>query len=174
MSAKISASIKKRDKPKDVFYTPLALVEEIMPKIVYKEGDILFDGFYGKGVFYNNYPDDVVKVWTEISMDKDFFEHDEEVDYCYSNPPYSMINKVLEHTTKICRKGFGYLFHFHSLTHSRLRKLEEKGFYLRKLHICKVDKWYGHQAFVVFLKEKGLCEISYSLKNFKIDLESTN
>ena len=169
MSSTISNIIKARETPADVFYTPKLLVEEIMNLIDFKKDEKVLDGFHGKGVFFDNYPDHVEKDFCEIEVGVDFFEYSGETDWCVSNPPYSILNKVLEKTCGLVKVGFGYLLHFHALTHSRLRKLEERGFYLRKLHICKVDKWYGHQAFVVFTKIKGDCKVSYSKKVFKED-----
>lgn len=167
--SKNSHTIKNRIIPKDIFYTPEGLVKEIMSIINsdLKEGDKVLDGFYGKGVFFNNYPNYIIKDFTEIEMEKDFFKYKDKVDYCISNPPYSILNNVINHTIDIVNKGFGYLLHIHALTHARLRKLEERGFYLRRIHICKVSEWYGNQIFVFFLKVKGKCEVSYSLKQFK-------
>ena len=40
----------------------------------------------------------------------------------------------------------------HSITPRRLEYMKEAGYELQKLHICKVFKWYGMSAMVIFQK----------------------
>ena len=154
MSSTKGNAIKARKKGNDVFYTPVKLVKEIMTVVKddLKDGDKVLDAFCGKKVFYNNYPPNVVKDWAEISEGRDFFECGE-TDWIITNPPYSILNKVIDHSAKICKKGFGYLIHYHNLTTPRVNRiLKDFRFRLTKMYLCNVHNWYSSQVFVLFEK----------------------
>ncbi len=155
MTSKISHLIKKRDKPKDVFYTPDKLAIKLIKSINIKPDDILFDAFKGKGVFYDNYPSGNKKEWCEITDNKDFFEYKNKVDWIITNPPYSIIDKVMNHSAEICNKGFGYLIGQGNLTSKRIEDMNKKGFILTKIIMLKVFKWYGMSYWVVFERKDG-------------------
>ena len=57
--------------------------------------DVWFDPFKNTGNYYNQFPT-TNKVYTEILEDKDFFEFEGDVDVICSNPPYSMLNKIIK------------------------------------------------------------------------------
>ena len=153
MSSSISHTIKKRDTPKDVFYTPLTLVKVHLDFITefIKEGDKWFDPFYGEGAYYNAYPTEN-KMFTEIAMGKDFFEFKEEVDMIVSNPPYSMIDKVLEHSVSLKPRVISYLIGMGNMTTRRIENMNKHGYGLAKVQMTKVFKWYGMSLIVVFVK----------------------
>jgi hypothetical protein len=153
MSSTISHTIKKRETPKDVFYTPETLVKEHIDFIVEftKEGDKWFDPFYEGGVYYNAFPTEN-KIFTEIAMGKDFFEFKDEVDMIVSNPPYSMIDKVLEHSVSLKPRVISYLIGQGNLTTRRIENMNKHGYGLAKLRMTKVFKWYGMSYIVVFVK----------------------
>jgi hypothetical protein len=161
MNSEIGHSIKHRQKPNDVIYTPRdlakTLVDKVSPKI--KLGDIVLDPFKGGGAFYDHFffqpPEKGGRNdWCEIEQGRDFFEWDEQVDWCISNPPWSLVDDVLKHTCEVSRKGFAYLLNNHGCTPRRLEICENAGFGLTKMHLCKVFEWYGIAAFCVFEKDK--------------------
>ena len=153
MKSKIAHSIKHRDIGDDYFLTPSLLAKNCIKFINIEKDDIILDAFGGDGVFYNNYPE-CKKDWCEIRDKKDFFGYQKKVDWIITNPPYSLLEKVLPHTYEICRKGFGYLLGINNLTPRRIEQANKNGFGLTKLHICKVFKWFGMSIFVVFEKGK--------------------
>jgi hypothetical protein len=104
------------------------------------------------GNFYNNLPE-CKKEWCEITDGKDFFDFNEKVDLVIGNPPYSLWNKWLVHTTEITDK-FCYIMGAMNLTSPRMRDIQAKGFGLTKIHILKIAWWFGHSFICVFERNK--------------------
>lgn len=150
-----SHSIKKREKPNDVFYTPIPLVKLHLDYIkeYTKPGDLIFDPFFGTGNYYNmfaeTFPDSTYD-FTEIAMGKDFFEYHKPVDIIVSNPPYSMLDEVFEKSVSLNPYIISYLIGLQNLTARRIENMNKKGYYLVKLKMLKVWKWFGMSAIVVF------------------------
>jgi hypothetical protein len=154
MSSKISHDVKHREKPNDKFYTPLSLVKIHLDKFqCIPEGSTIFEPFYGEGAYYNEmikmFPTCKV-VYTEIEKGLDFFEWTEHVDYIISNPPYSIIDKVLEKSVSLNPKEVSYLIGFHNITAKRIEYMNSKGYFLKELHLTKVYKWYGMSVIITF------------------------
>ena len=145
--SKIGHSIKKRDKANDVFITPLELAKKHIEMIEYKEDDIWYDPFKNSGNYYNQFPNDN-KVWSEILEEEDFFEFDMEVDIICSNPPYSMINKVLEKCVSLKPRIISFLIGMGNLTTQRIEKMNNWGYGLKQIRMLKVHSWYG-MSFIV-------------------------
>lgn len=88
--------------------------------------------------------------WCEIDSGRDFWDWSMPVDWLVSNPPYSCIDAVLEHSARLARKGFGYLLGINNLTPRRIEAMDKAGFGITKVHLCKVFKFYGMSAFVLW------------------------
>ena len=163
MNSNVAHKIKHRDKPKDVFITPEKLAKTHIDMIspAYKTS-IWYDPFKNSGSYYNQYPTENKK-WSEILEGKDFFEFDEEVDVIASNPPYSMIDKVLEKSIALKPMVISYLLGINNLTAKRMEYMEANGYYITKLHMCKVFKWFGMSLIVVWEKG-GKSILSYDRK----------
>jgi len=163
MNSNVAHKIKHRDKPKDVFITPEKLAKTHIDMIepAYKTS-IWYDPFKNSGSYYNQYPTENKK-WSEILEGKDFFEFDEEVDVIASNPPYSMIDKVLEKSVALKPMVISYLLGINNLTAKRMEYMEANGYYITKLHMCKVFKWFGMSLIVVWEKG-GKSILSYDRK----------
>ena len=159
---KINDKIKKRETPKDVFYTPISLVKIHLGLVKPNDNDIIYDPFYGKGAYYNEFPN-IYKnnsfLFSEIEMGKDFFEFNEKIDIIISNPPYSMIDKVLEKSVSLKPHTISYLISIHNLTTKRIEYMNKNGYCLTVLHFTKVYKWFGMSIIVAF--SKGVNCISY-------------
>lgn len=168
MSSTISHTIKQRDAPKDVFYTPSTLVKEHLDIVMEfaKEGDKWYDPFFGEGVYYNAYPTEN-KDFSEIAMGRDFFEYKTEVDMIVSNPPYSMIDKVLEHSVSLKPRVISYLIGMGNLTARRMEFMNDHGYGLAELHMTKVFKWYG-MSFIVTFVQGAENKMSYDRKVHKL------
>ena len=85
----------------DIVYTPKEIAKAIIDSLPIKAGETVLDPFYGKGAFYEQFPETVKKEWCEIEKGKDFFDYDKKVDWIISNPPYSTFNEVVKHSYEI-------------------------------------------------------------------------
>ena len=160
MKSKIAHKIKHREVPNDVFYTPLELVKELIKLVPLKQGDTICDNAYGKGAFFSNFPDTTINQFCDKKMD--FLKWDKKQNWLITNPPYSDLDKWLKHSCEVATKGFAYLLGIHNLTPRRIEMCEKQGFNITKIHMCKVFKWFGMSAFIVWEKtEKDKVELTY-------------
>jgi len=155
----ISTQIKKRNIAKDRVYTPIEVVKNHL-KIVkewIKEGDFIYEPFFGKGAYYNLYGEFFKNCnfdFSEIDLNKDFFKYDKKVDVICSNPPYSIIDKVLEHSIKLNPRLISYLLCFHALTPRRIEYMNKAGYYLKHCYMLKIYEWYGISLITTFEKSE--------------------
>ena len=56
-----------RTRKNDVLYTPKELALRCIQLVDIQPGDVLYDPFRGKGVFFDNFPCGNVKVYAEIA-----------------------------------------------------------------------------------------------------------
>jgi hypothetical protein len=153
MKSNISHTIKKRDKPNDIFITPIELAKVAINMIEYNENDIWLDPFKNSGNYYNNFPNENKK-YTEILENKDFFDFNESINIICSNPPYSILDKVIEKSINLNPRVINYLIGVNNLTAKRIETFNNNNYGLTKLHMCKVYKWYGMSLIVQFEKNK--------------------
>ncbi len=126
--------------------------------ITFKPNDIWFDPFKNNGSYYNQFPNEN-KVYSEILEGKDFFEFEDNVDIICSNPPYSLLDKVITKSIDLQPKVINYLIGVNNLTARRIEMLEKAGYGLTTLHMSKVYKWYGMSVIVIFEKGEGRNEL---------------
>jgi hypothetical protein len=157
MSAK-ATKIKQKKVPNDVFITPLPLAKKAIDMIDVIQGEIWYDPFKNSGSYYNQFPDGNEKKYTEILENKDFFDFDEKVDVICSNPPYSMLDKVIEKSIALKPRVISYLIGVNNLTCRRIEMLEKAGYVMTQMHMCKVFKWFGMSFIVQFEKKKSADE----------------
>tara|TARA_R110000822_G_scaffold49809_1_gene130679 strand:- start:37 stop:576 length:540 start_codon:yes stop_codon:yes gene_type:complete len=154
MNSKISHKIKHRDNAKDIFITPLELALKHIDFI--KEftdvSDVWYDPFKNNGSYYNQFPDENLKVWAEILDGRNFFTYEPQhkPSIIISNPPYSCVDDVLKRSVSFKPKIISYLIGIHAITTKRLETMENAGYSLVKIHLCKVWKWYGMSVFAVW------------------------
>jgi len=70
----------KTENPNDKIYTPEGIAQLVINKMPLKEGDTVLDASAGGNVFYDNYPDYVIKDRCEIDDGIDFFAYNKKVD----------------------------------------------------------------------------------------------
>ena len=156
-----SDNIKKRTKPNDKFYTPQNLVETHIDyvKEYINNNDIIYEPFAGKGAYKNEFIKRYEKTnkikFTEIDEGLDFFDFNEEIDLIISNPPYSIIDKVLNKSIELKPKMISYLIGLHNLTTRRIEIMNKNGYYLDKIKMLKVYKWFGMSCICVFVKNEN-------------------
>ena len=159
--------IKKRQKANDVFITPVDLAKKhikfVEDKITDFKKKIWYDPFKNSGNYYNNFNCEN-KEWSEILDNKDFFDFEGNVDVICSNPPYSMIDNVLTKSISLKPKIISYLLGINNLTSRRIEYMEQAGYYMKKIHLCKVWKWYGMSCIVVWVRGEGNGIIGYDRK----------
>lgn len=153
----ISTKIKNRKNANDVFITPIPLVETHINyvKHLVKDNDTILDPFFGTGNYYNNLIktfDKCIIDWTEIEKNKDFFEYNKKIDVIISNPPYSLIDKVLEKSIELETRVISYLIAIHNLTARRIELMNNNGYYLYSCKMLKVYRWYGMSCIATFIK----------------------
>jgi hypothetical protein len=153
MSSAKSHAIKQRVSANDIFITPLGLSKRAIDLVNYTPEEVWFDPFKATGSYYNQFPNDN-KLYTEISEDLDFFAFNEPVDIICSNPPYSIMDRVLEHSIALKPRVINYLIGIANLTAKRIELLNNNGYGLTKMEMCKVFKWYGMSVIVQFEKDK--------------------
>ena len=144
---------KLKNNSNDVIYTPLPVALKMIDMCDIHENDKILDPSKGKGVFYNNFPNNCIKHYCEISEGIDFFNYTEKVDIIIGNPPYSLWNKWIEHTMKLTDK-FCYIFGSFNFTDKRLRDIVSNGYGVTKFHLVKIDWWYSPSYLIVFEKNK--------------------
>jgi hypothetical protein len=155
MISQISHNIKKRESPKDVFITPEPLAKnhiKIVENLNTNPEAIWYDPFRNSGNYYNNFNTDK-KIWSEILDGKDFFKEERTCDIICSNPPYSCVDNVLFKSINLQPKIISYLLAAYALTPRRIEMMEQNGYFIKHINLCKVFKWYGMSMVVVW--EKG-------------------
>jgi hypothetical protein len=154
-SSAVGHAIKHRAAPNDVFYTPSSVVKRHLEMIERLPTDKWLDPFKGEGAYYDEFPEN--KDWCEISNGRDFFDYVEPVDIIVSNPPYSCLDRVLEHSVSLKANIISYLIGQQNLTAKRIEYMNKEGYGLSKICLLKVFKWYGMSYIVVFEKGKENC-----------------
>jgi hypothetical protein len=160
MKSCTSHTIKKRECPNDVFITPLPLALTHINMIEGRDGDTWYDPFKNNGSYYNQFPTQK-KEWSEILEEKDFFTYDGTPSIICSNPPYSCIDAVLQKSISLKPRIISYLLGVGNLTARRMEMMEKEGYFIQSLHMCKVYKWYGMSACIVWSNEIDQSIFSY-------------
>jgi hypothetical protein len=153
----------------DIYYfhqTPPELAKLLIEKIGLQDGDTVLEPFRGEKAFYDNFPSNVVKEWTEVEEGRDYTSHEGMVDWVITNPPFRLESKVgrvnafwylLNYYTDKANKGIAFLANdtcFSTLTPKRIKMLNEKGWFLKKMITSSVKRWRGRYLFLIFTKEK--------------------
>ena len=147
-------NLKDKENPNDKVMTPDDLALKLIKMTPLRKGDSVLDGFSGQNAFYSQYPDFVKKDWCELDKGRDFFKWNKKVDWVGpTNPPYSKIKKVLEHSCTIANKGIAFLIGIMNMGPNRIKLLEDNGFGITTIHLCNVKGWFGKSMY--FIAEKG-------------------
>ena len=142
------------NKPNDDILTPVEISKKIID--MFEIDGFVLDPFKGQGSFYNQFPKNCIKDWCEIKENKDFFAYDKNVDWIVSNPPYSILDEVLEHSFEIA-DNIVYLVPLSKIVSSmgRIRKIVNYGgvpfVYILSASKCKFP--FGFPASVIYFKK---------------------
>jgi len=160
MNSKTATKIKQRTNPKDVFITPMALAlkainecQKSLPEKA-KKIDYWYDPFRNsaEGSYYSQFPPESPSCWAEITEGRDFFtfqpirhhiiQKHARLIIC-SNPPYSMLDAVFQRCIDLNPVAINLLLGVNNLTARRMEMMENAGYKLTNLHMCKVYSWFG-------------------------------
>jgi len=165
-------SIVKRKSPNDIFLTPPELAKlhiDIVEGLLYGTPMTWYDPFKNTGNYFNQYPvyEGVEHQWGELLEGRDFLTYDPgAVDCIVSNPPYSIMNEVIEKSIELKPKFISYLIGNMNLTPLRIKKFNDAGYVLRHLHFCKIHEWFSTSFIVTFEKMKGTDIEKYNCISF--------
>jgi hypothetical protein len=157
-----------KDYDKGDFTTPESLVIDMLALIPIEKTDVVVDAGSGERKVWFDHIQSDNKREVELKDGADFYAYSEKVDWVVGNPPFREFIGFIFKSSEICRKGFAFLTNhsrINQITPVRLRKLEEKDFFLNHIHILSVKKWFGRYYFVIFTKESTKA-IGYSTKNY--------
>ena len=158
MYCEISRSIKSRKVAKDTFYTPDEVAKKHISLVSCK--GLWLDPFRGKGAYYNNFKEE--KDWCEITDGVDFFDYAGKPDVIISNPPYSMIDKIIKKSIELQPTIISYLLLHGSMTTRRMEIFNSAGYGLTSIYMTKVYDWYGMSEAYTFEKGKpNVATITY-------------
>jgi len=156
----INRTIQKRVTSNDVFITPPKLALLHINSITSTPNEMWLDPFKNNGSYYNQFPTDLKK-WTEILEGRDFFDFNEPVDIICSNPPYSIIEMVLDKCVQLNPRIISLLIGFQNLTAKRMEKMERAGYKIIYFHLTKVWKWFGMSLIVTWEKSECVSIINF-------------
>lgn len=87
--------------------------------------------------------------WCEISKDVDFFDYNYNVDYIFTNPPWSKIRPFLQHSMEIANNVYFLCTINHLWTKARLRDIENAGFGIKEICIFDTPSNFPQSGFQV-------------------------
>ena len=118
----------------DTVQTPVNMAKTIID--FFEPNGVVLEPCRGIGNIYNQLPEP--KDWCEITQGRDFLDYHSNVDWIITNPPYSIMTKVIDKFLVMNNlKGFGLLVNNLTMTPPRLQKIEDGGFYATDLYIFK-------------------------------------
>lgn len=143
----------------DVVHTPNSLVKHHLFFIrdFYVRGDKILDPFKGKGAYFNIYDKYFPQTsstyyWCEITEGVDFFKFSTPVDIIVSNPPFSQLDKVLEHSITLNPRVISYVMGVINLTNTRVEMMRGNGYGLHSMYVFKVKDWFSSTVIAIFLR----------------------
>lgn len=138
--------IRNREERKDVYITPESLVRKHLSIFEQMSGVTVLDPFRGSGAYFNlfsEYFPDSVYEWCEIEAGRDFFDYCGNPDIIVSNPPYSLVEPILEKCYELRPRYISFLLQAHNVTPHRIQRANEAGYYVLDYTICRTDRWFG-------------------------------
>lgn len=139
----IYTAVRSRKVANDVWSTPVDIVKAQVVRVeaVAPPSGKWVDPFRHTGRYYNNYPPYVQKDWCEITQGRDAFEYDYKDAVVVSNPPYSILSKLLEKMSADKASVISFLILGHAVTAPRIEKMEKAGYQLQRLTHVNIKGW---------------------------------
>jgi len=141
------------------------LTEQLLEKIPFENGDVLYDPWSNLTTFHDNFPR---HLHHDRRSTDTFFEYPKKVDWLIGQPPHVVTQLVKDE--KYCfydlcewiasqdrvEKGFCLVVNYVSylsITPNRLEQLANHGFHLKKQVMCNIKAQRGRSFFMMFMKE---------------------
>ena len=150
---------------KDIVMTPEYLAKDIINH--FNPTGRILDPCRGEGAFYDNYPTDN-KDWCELGENKDFLTYSDKVDWIITNPPWSKMQKFLEHGMKVSNNIVYLTTINHYTTKKRIRDMRQYNFAIKEIYCVATPKHdfpqLGFQLGAIHTQKDytGDCKWSYS------------
>ena len=125
---------------KDIVMTPEYLAQDIIQH--FNPTGIVLDPSRGTGAFYDNFPNEqiIMKDWCELGECKDFLQYSNKVDWIITNPPWSKMQKFLEHGMRISDNIVYLTTINHYTTKRRIREMREYNFAIKEIYCVDTPK----------------------------------
>ena len=145
--------------------TPVELCKDLMNFIPIEPSDMLYEPFKGEGAFYDSFPTENQKDWSELEQGRDYKDYAGEYDWVITNPPFRLEHNegrmnsfwyLLNYYAKRAKKGIAFLANdtcFATMTPKRLEMLKNTGWYVNKIVVCSIKKWRGRYFFIILQKK---------------------
>ena len=170
--------IRQRELPNDVWITPKPLAKKQIDMVsasLYADkqdnnlgtaSKVWYDPFRNSGSYFHQFPKGDHE-WSEILDGTDFFDFDKQVDDICSKPLYSCLTRILAKLVEIKPLIISLLVGAHNLTPKRIKFLNDHGYFLEKLHMCRISGWYGMSVIIQFKLGSGENCMSYDRAPWK-------
>jgi len=157
--------------------TPVELARDLIASLPIAPTDRLYEPFKGEGAFYDSFPEENPKHWSEITEGRDYTTDTTEYDWVITNPPFRLdtggkrVNSfwfLLDYFTQRAKKGVAFLANdrcFSTLTPKRIQLLEDRGWSITKLVVSSVKKWRGRYYFFI-VEKKPSSTFRFLLKSY--------
>ncbi len=110
--------------------------------------------------------------WCEITKGKDFFNYNKQVDYIFTNPPWSKIRDFLRHSMQIAHEIYFLITINHIWTKARLRDIDNNNFAIKEICIFDTPQSFpqsGFQLGMVYLSKNYKGKIAFT--RLKLEVE---
>ena len=145
--------------------TPSDLAKRLIDITPLESGQTVLEPFRGEGAFYNAFPENVVKKYTELEEGLDYKTDTGETDWVITNPPFQIdvgtkranaFFVLLMYFLDKAKVGVAFLANpncFGTLTPKRLAEIREKGWYIQTITVVSVKAWRGRYYYIIFQKK---------------------
>ena len=138
-------------------YTDERMVKDLIT-ITPLSGSILDAGSGKNKVWFNNLVGEKYECELEDGVDY-LTQWNKKVNWVIGNPPFHLGWAFLEKSLDIADTGIAMLGNLNFLNSTvlpnRLEKIQQKGFYINKIHIVQDKRWFGRYFYVIFTKQKN-------------------
>ena len=156
-----------RERKNDIWLTPECVAIdhiESLDEQIFMDAKWV-DPFKNTGNYYNNFPTED-KDWCEILRGKDALKYDYADAVVCSNPPYSIINKLLNKMADDRAYIISFLVMTNHITCPRMEMMKKKGYVLASMKFYNI-KGYMNTAVAITWRREDILLNDYEYLEFK-------